>query len=137
MKLWKCEICPYVYDEEKGDPDNDLLPKTPFAELPDDWECPVCGVSKEYFSQVSTEEDTAEDKEDIVKHYSNDQLTVIWKPKLCDHNGNCTRRLPEVFDADRRPWVDISKADPDTIKEVVEECPTGALTFETPEDEAG
>lgn len=44
-----CIICGYVYDEDEGDPDNDIDPGTPWDELPDDFECPVCGVSKEDF----------------------------------------------------------------------------------------
>jgi rubredoxin len=37
---YKCP-CGYIYDEEKEG--------TPFAELPDDWECPECGLGKDAF----------------------------------------------------------------------------------------
>jgi hypothetical protein len=37
--------------------------------------------------------------------------------------------LPEVFDAARRPWIEIDAADADDIAEVVMRCPTGALHF--------
>ena len=45
-------ICPcgYEYDEEIGDPDNDIEPGTKFADLPDDWVCPICGLGKEEFT---------------------------------------------------------------------------------------
>ena len=33
-----CQICGYVYDDAKE--------KVPFAELPDDWKCPLCGAAK-------------------------------------------------------------------------------------------
>ena len=49
MEKWVCTICQYVYDPEVGDPDNGIAPGTPFAELPDSWVCPLCGVGKELF----------------------------------------------------------------------------------------
>lgn len=36
-----CQICGYVYDDAKE--------KVPFAELPDDWKCPICGAAKSDF----------------------------------------------------------------------------------------
>ena len=50
MKKYKCNICGYVYDPAAGDPDSDIEPGTSFADLPDDWVCPDCGVGKEDFS---------------------------------------------------------------------------------------
>jgi len=45
-----CDICGYVYDPAKGDPDSDITAGTPFEELPDNWVCPVCGAGKDDFS---------------------------------------------------------------------------------------
>lgn len=45
-----CNICGYVYDPKVGDPDSGVKPGTEFADLPDDWSCPVCGASKGDFS---------------------------------------------------------------------------------------
>ncbi len=45
-----CDVCGYVYDPAKGDPDNGVPPNTPFEALPADWVCPVCGAGKESFS---------------------------------------------------------------------------------------
>ena len=50
MQKYVCDICGYVYDPEKGDPDNGINPGTAFEDLPDDWVCPLCGVDKEDFS---------------------------------------------------------------------------------------
>ena len=47
MDRYVCTICGYVYDPEQGDPDNGVEPGTKWADVPDDWECPVCGASKE------------------------------------------------------------------------------------------
>jgi len=52
MKKYKCKICGYVYDSEKGDPDGGIQPGTPFEQIPDDWVCPVCGASKEDFEEI-------------------------------------------------------------------------------------
>lgn len=52
MKKYVCNVCGYVYDPEEGDVDGGIEPGTPFEELPTDWSCPVCGVSKEDFSPL-------------------------------------------------------------------------------------
>jgi rubredoxin len=52
VEKYECRICGYIYDPEKGDPGSGIEPGTPFEELPDDWVCPVCGASKEYFNPV-------------------------------------------------------------------------------------
>lgn len=41
-----CRICGFIYDEAEGDPDSGLAPGTRYADIPDDWYCPLCGVSK-------------------------------------------------------------------------------------------
>ena len=50
MKNYVCNVCGYVYEPAKGDPDNGVAPGTAFEALPDDWVCPVCGAGKEDFS---------------------------------------------------------------------------------------
>ncbi len=52
VKKYICVVCDYVYDPEKGDPDNGVAPGTAFADIPDDWVCPVCGADKEQFEPV-------------------------------------------------------------------------------------
>lgn len=51
MEKYVCLVCGYVYDPEKGDNTNNIPPNTPFDELPEDWHCPICGVSKEQFAR--------------------------------------------------------------------------------------
>ena len=46
-----CELCGWVYDEELGDPDNGIAPGTKFEDLPEDFECPLCGAGKDQFSK--------------------------------------------------------------------------------------
>ena len=50
MKKYVCDVCGYVYDPALGDPENGIKPGTEFSNLPDDWECPVCGAGKDDFS---------------------------------------------------------------------------------------
>ncbi len=52
MKKWRCTVCGYVYDPEKGDPGQGVLSGTPFEGLPEDWVCPVCGVGRDLFEVV-------------------------------------------------------------------------------------
>ncbi len=49
MKKYVCTICGYIYNPENGDPDSGIMPGTAFEDIPDDWACPVCGVTKENF----------------------------------------------------------------------------------------
>jgi len=51
MDRYICKVCGYVYDPEKGDPENGIEPGTKFEDLPDDWVCPVCGATKEDFEK--------------------------------------------------------------------------------------
>ncbi len=51
MDKYVCDVCGYVYDPAKGDPDNGINPGTPFDKLPADWVCPECGAGKDSFSK--------------------------------------------------------------------------------------
>ena len=51
MEKYICNACGYIYDPAAGDPDNGIAPGTSFAALPDSWVCPLCGVSKDMFSE--------------------------------------------------------------------------------------
>ena len=51
MDRYVCTICGYVYDPEQGDPDNGVPAGTKWEDVPDDWECPVCGAGKEDFEK--------------------------------------------------------------------------------------
>ncbi|MGC5778730.1 FAD-dependent oxidoreductase [Methylobacterium sp. NFXW15] len=44
-----CRACGLIYDEGEGDPDSGLPPGTRFADIPEDWACPICGVTKSDF----------------------------------------------------------------------------------------
>jgi rubredoxin-NAD+ reductase len=52
MAKWECIVCGWVYDEDIGDPENDVAAGTKFEDIPDSWVCPACGASKEDFEML-------------------------------------------------------------------------------------
>jgi rubredoxin len=52
VKQYKCNICGYIYDEEKGCPDVGIAPGTKWEDVPDDFICPECGVAKDEFELI-------------------------------------------------------------------------------------
>ena len=52
MEKYVCDVCGYVYDPAEGDPDNGIAPGTAFADLTEDWTCPLCAVPKDQFSKA-------------------------------------------------------------------------------------
>ena len=48
-KTFECTVCGYIYNEELGDEEHGLAPGTRWEDVPDDWECPDCGVGKADF----------------------------------------------------------------------------------------
>ena len=63
------------------------------------------------------------------KEYTNGEVTVVWKPDLCEHSGNCVRGLPQVFKPGERPWVKVESASTEEIKNTIDTCPSGALSY--------
>ncbi|MBK8195414.1 MAG: (4Fe-4S)-binding protein [Lewinellaceae bacterium] len=63
------------------------------------------------------------------KQYSNDDITVVWKPDVCIHSTLCWRGLLEVFNPRNRPWIDMDGADTAAIMAQVDKCPSGALSW--------
>ncbi|MEM8736984.1 MAG: FAD-dependent oxidoreductase [Planctomycetota bacterium] len=51
-KVWECGLCGFIYDEAEGLPDEGIAPGTTWAQIPDDWTCPVCGVAKAQFRMI-------------------------------------------------------------------------------------
>ena len=49
---YKCGVCGYEYDPEKGDPSQGIYPGTPFDKLPASWKCPKCKMPKKVFEAV-------------------------------------------------------------------------------------
>jgi rubredoxin-NAD+ reductase len=80
-QLFICKACGLIYDEEKGDADSGLAAGTRFADIPEDWACPLCGVTKADFEPyVMQEASTREARRSASAHPSSarrDAGTVI------------------------------------------------------------
>ena len=63
------------------------------------------------------------------RQYTNGEIVVMWDSDLCSHCENCWRGLPQVFDPNARPWVNIDGAPSADIVAQVKQCPTGALAL--------
>ena len=53
MQSYVCNVCGYVYDPVIGDPEHGIPAGTPFEKIPEDWSCPLCGVTKADFSPMA------------------------------------------------------------------------------------
>jgi rubredoxin len=51
MNQYICSVCGYVYDEAAGAPDDGIAPGTLWADVPEDWVCPLCGAAKSEFAE--------------------------------------------------------------------------------------
>ena len=47
-----CDVCGWEYDEEKGYPEGGIAPGTTWEDIPEDFECPLCFVGKDQFSEA-------------------------------------------------------------------------------------
>jgi uncharacterized Fe-S cluster protein YjdI len=66
---------------------------------------------------------------DIVKKYSNGEITIVWKPAMCIHSKKCWTGLPEVFNPREQPWVKPHQVDSDAIIKQIDCCPSKALSY--------
>lgn len=62
-------------------------------------------------------------------HYTNGEVTIIWKPDLCIHSTRCWRGLSGVFRPGERPWIKPEGAGTAAIKAQIDRCPSGALSY--------
>ncbi|MDH5357509.1 MAG: rubredoxin [Gammaproteobacteria bacterium] len=53
MRKWQCVVCGFIYDEAKGLPEEGIAAGTSWDDIPDDWECPECGVGKDDFEMIA------------------------------------------------------------------------------------
>jgi uncharacterized Fe-S cluster protein YjdI len=66
---------------------------------------------------------------EIVKQYSNGELTIFWKPRTCIHSRECVKRLPNVYKPDEKPWIQVENATTEELRSQIEACPSGALSY--------
>lgn len=63
------------------------------------------------------------------KEYSNEEVTVVWKPDLCIHSEKCWRGLPNVFRPKEKPWINVENVNAEELKKQIDQCPSGALSY--------
>ena len=66
---------------------------------------------------------------DLTREYDTPEITVQWYASRCIHSANCVQALSQVFDPQRRPWIEPAAASADAVAAAVLRCPTGALHF--------
>jgi CDGSH-type Zn-finger protein/uncharacterized Fe-S cluster protein YjdI len=67
--------------------------------------------------------------------YPGKEVDVEWDGRLCIHVGECGRSEGDLFVAGRQPWCQPDLTACDDVAEVVERCPTGALTYQRKDGE--
>lgn len=65
-----------------------------------------------------------------MQEYGNDKITVRYDEKICIHAGKCVQGLPQVFDVNKTPWINVDGASVEAIKKTISQCPSKALTYE-------
>jgi uncharacterized Fe-S cluster protein YjdI len=79
---------------------------------------------------------TPPDNNRLGRAYAAPKVTVFYDRGRCRHYAECVRGLPQVFDPTRRPWIRADLADAQAVAEVVRRCPTDALHYRLPAEEA-
>lgn len=74
---------------------------------------------------------------ETIKKYTNNEVTIVWKPELCQHSKICWTELREVFDPFVKPWIKAEGASTERIIEQVKKCPSGALSYYMNKDAEG
>ena len=77
MAQWECIVCGLIYDEKEGWPDDGIAPGTKWADVPDDWMCPDCGVGKEDFELIPGTEEAEEEATDTTESQQSQTLPIV------------------------------------------------------------
>jgi uncharacterized Fe-S cluster protein YjdI len=76
------------------------------------------------------------DKNNLIKKYTNSEITVVWQPSKCIHSENCSKNNHDVFQPQNRPWIKLDNSSTDRIIETINKCPSGALSYYRNEEQA-
>lgn len=72
---------------------------------------------------------------DSVFTFKGKGATIHYNRLLCSHAAECSKRLPSVFDPQRKPWIEPDRGQLADLEAVVKACPSGALRLSTGADE--
>lgn len=95
QEIYVCNVCDWVYDENKGDIDGGIKPGTPFEDIPDEWLCPVCGVGKEQFKKIIRKQarylaDLERPRDEIET-----DMPIIYQKAVTGHSPISSMRTPK------------------------------------------
>lgn len=107
MAQFKCTICGYVYDEEKGDAKNNIKMDTKFMDIPDTWVCPICGASKDMFEEVKAQKKYVREYDASMKPIG---LLMIEHRLIERMVGLIRRELEKIIETDQVDQVFIDDA---------------------------
>ena len=81
---------------------------------------------------IGVEETNADDEGTMAKirQYDGDGIRVTYDAERCIHAAECVHGLPDVFDPNRKPWIEAGAASAEDLAAVIRRCPTGALAYE-------
>jgi len=113
LARYECLTCGYIYDPAVGDPHSGIAQGAPFEELPADWVCPECGVGKDMFEMLASEEksdssetlqrDAASSVSQTPRKYECLTCGYVYNPAVGDPDGGIESGTP--FGALRDDWV--------------------------------
>lgn len=61
--------------------------------------------------------------------FEGQEIDVSWDGRLCIHLGECGKAEGDLFVGGREPWCRPDAVSRVEVREVVERCPTGALSY--------
>jgi uncharacterized Fe-S cluster protein YjdI len=65
----------------------------------------------------------------IVREYTNGEVTIVWQPNKCCSSGICVKMSPKVFCPAQKPWIQPQNSTTEDIIKTVKKCPSEALTY--------
>ena len=83
-----------------------------------------------------TSENMADRDRDKREDYAGKQIVIHDNRAICAHVGKCTDGLPGVWRMGQEPWIDPDGADVAAIISIIEQCPSGALSYTLVDDPA-
>ncbi|MBK1721997.1 CDGSH iron-sulfur domain-containing protein [Thiocystis violacea] len=69
-----------------------------------------------------------------ITKFEGQEIDVSWDERLCIHIGECGKAAGNLFVGSREPWCMPDEVDKAQVREIVERCPSGALSYH---DKAG
>lgn len=64
-----------------------------------------------------------------VRQFTGKEIDVFWDARLCIHMAECGQAKGDLFVSGREPWCVPDCTSKSEVREIVERCPSGALTY--------